>query len=127
MSVVMLVDDDEGIRCSLSEILREEGFAVVEADSVPAALTLAAVSRPNIILCDVCMPGANGLDLMTTLRGDPALQKVPFVLMTASPLRAAGAPVPVLPKPFQLDGLLATIRDAVGRQSSGGSLDRMPT
>jgi CheY-like chemotaxis protein len=110
MSTVMLVDDDEGIRCALGETLREEGFVVVEADSVRAALHLASDSRPNVILCDVCMPDADGLDLINTLRDDPALRMVPVLLITASPLRAASASVPVLPKPFELDELLATIR-----------------
>jgi CheY-like chemotaxis protein len=117
MSKVMLVDDDEGIRCALGETLREEGFAVVEADSVRAALDQVSASRPNIILCDFCMPGADGMDLLATLQADPALRTVPVILITASPLRAASASVPVVPKPFKLDELLAAIRETLGRQS----------
>jgi CheY-like chemotaxis protein len=110
MSTVMLVDDDDGIRCALGETLREEGFVVVEADSVQTALVLVSHSRPNVILCDLCMPGADGLELVKTLHDDPALRTVPILLITASPVRATSASVPVLSKPFELEELLATIR-----------------
>jgi CheY-like chemotaxis protein len=118
MSTVMLVDDDEGIRCALGDTLRDEGFVVVEADCVRTALNLASDSRPNVILCDVCMPDADGLDLVKTLQDDPALRTVPVLLITASPLRASNAAVPVLPKPFDLKELLATIRATVVAERS---------
>lgn len=122
MSTVMLVDDDEGIRCALGETLREEGFVVVEADSARTALDLASDARPNVILCDVCMPDADGLDFIRTLRDDPALRTVPVLLITASPLRAASASVPVLPKPFKLDELLAAIRATLSVPDQGSML-----
>jgi CheY-like chemotaxis protein len=110
MSIVMLIDDDDGIRCALGETLRDEGFEVVEADSAHAALDLASVSHPHIILCDVCMPGPDGLEFVTTLQADPELRTIPVVLMTASPKRVGGASAIVVGKPIDLPDLLAKIR-----------------
>ncbi len=117
MSVVMLIDDDEGIRCALGETLRDEGFEVVEADSAHAALDLASVSPPNIILCDVCMPGPGGLEFVTTLQADPELRTIPVVLMTASPKRVGGASAVVIGKPINVPDLLAKLRGSLDLSS----------
>ncbi len=113
---ILLVEDDRGIRESVAECLRYEGYAVTAvANGVEALASLrAGVHRPRLIVLDLVMPVMNGSEFLDALRGDPALRELPVVLMTAA-MPSGGMGVPAangyLSKPFELDDLLA----AVGR------------
>jgi CheY-like chemotaxis protein len=66
---------------------------------------------PALVLVDLVMPGMSGAELLGRLRAEPALEKVPMVLMTAA-LPASDEPRladEILRKPFELDDLLATV------------------
>jgi CheY-like chemotaxis protein len=66
---------------------------------------------PALVLVDLVMPGMSGADLLRRLRAEPALDKVPMVLMTAALPRSdePGLATEILRKPFDLDDLLATV------------------
>jgi len=111
---VLVVDDDEGLRELIIARMRREGFEVIEAGSGFEALeTLAIVSKSpydqlDLLVMDVRMPGATGLEIARMLRG--AGWDVPVVLITAFPDRdllaeSAELGLTVLAKPFGLDRL----------------------
>ena len=110
---ILVVDDEAPIRDLLEAILAEEGYAVRSAADGLAALAEAERDPPDLILADVMMPRLDGLGLLARLRerGDPT----PVVLVSAASARAAGADAPFVPKPFDLDRLLATIADALAK------------
>ncbi len=82
---VLIVDDDPDIVRLLTMTLRSEGFRLLTASDGNAALAIARVERPDLLLLDWNMPGHDGLEVCRTLRAedDPGLRHVPIVLLTA--------------------------------------------
>ena len=115
-SLILLVEDDPYIREFLALMLNEEGFRTAEAANGGEALRLAALQPPSLVVSDIMMPVLNGYDLVMRLRQDATLCTIPVILMTA----ARGVPpvdVPLVRKPFDIDGLLAVIRDQLARSA----------
>ncbi len=110
---VLVVDDDSGIRDSLAECLASEGYLVDLAQNGAEAIERVRERRPNLIVVDLLMPVMNGYQFLAQLRADPATGGIPVVLMTGATPRA-GQPLPaadaLLPKPFELEDLLAAVR-----------------
>ena len=111
--LILLVEDDAAIRDAVAECLETEGYRVHAAGDGAEALTwLARGEQPALIVLDLVMPVMNGAELLAQVRADPALERVPTLLMTAAivagttPLPAADA---TLVKPFDLDQLLGAI------------------
>ncbi len=113
---ILLVDDENGILDTLKILFRGEGYDVLTANSGKAALSALEVEKPDIVLSDIRMPGAGGLDVMAKVREvDP---EIPVILMTAqASLQTAVRAVNegayyYLQKPFANDELLAICRRA---------------
>jgi CheY-like chemotaxis protein len=85
MTVVLLVDDDEGARESLTELLEETGYSVLQADNGSTALRLLeeVKGRCDIIVLDLMMPTMNGWDFRRKQRGDPRFAGIPVLLMSS--------------------------------------------
>jgi two-component system, NtrC family, nitrogen regulation response regulator NtrX len=66
--IVLVADDEEGIRSSLRMILEYEGMSVLEAASGPEALRIVEESRPDVVLLDIKMPRMDGLEVLAELR-----------------------------------------------------------
>jgi DNA-binding response OmpR family regulator len=65
--VVLIVDDEQVIANTLSIILSKNGFTVMTAYSGKAALELARITPPDLLITDVAMPGMNGIELAITM------------------------------------------------------------
>ncbi len=116
-SLVSVVDDDESVRESLPDLLRELGFAVNAFSSAEEFLTSDSVSQTKCLVLDIGMPGMSGPDLQQELTR--RRQKIPIVFITAhsdttarSRLLDAGA-VECLFKPFSETALLVAINTAL--------------
>ncbi|MDA8370979.1 MAG: response regulator transcription factor [Nocardiopsaceae bacterium] len=118
-SRVLIADDDRAIRESLERALQLEGYAVrTAADGVQ---TLAELhSDPvDVLVLDVMMPGVDGLGVCRVLRAEG--DRTPILMLTArveTPDRVAGLDAGAddyLPKPFELDELLARLRALLRR------------
>ncbi len=79
----MLVEDDEAIRFIAVMALEIGGFRVIECESGLAALQKVPNEQVDLVLCDMMMPGMNGLELMARLRANPGTQHLPVVFLTA--------------------------------------------
>ena len=122
---VLVADDDSGIRESLRLILEDAGYRVVEAvDGVQTLEVLRESSRPMVVLLDLMMPKVDGAGVLGAVAADPKLASHHcFILMTATHKTIGLAfarllselEVPVLPKPFELDAVLAMVERGVGR------------
>jgi DNA-binding NtrC family response regulator len=78
---ILIVDDDAGIRASLSVLLQSWGFEAVQASDAAEATRLVEKHDPDIVISDVVMPETSGLELLRTLKaGDPHR---PVLLITA--------------------------------------------
>ena len=80
---ILVVDDlvDNLILISLS--LQSNGFRVLTANNGEEAIKVASLSRPDLILMDIAMPGVDGLSAVRTIRTIPELRFVPVVALTA--------------------------------------------
>jgi FixJ family two-component response regulator len=124
--MIILVDDDEGVRLSLDGLLRSAGLQSRMFGSAEEALADPHVLEGACVITDLQMQGLNGLEFAGRLRAiDPA---VPILLITAYPtaeaeLRAREAGVLFLSKPFQANDLLAMVEAMLGaaRSRSGTS------
>ena len=90
-SRILVVDDDRDNRELLDVILSWEGFLVLTAASGLEALDSVALQRPDLILLDVMMPGMNGYQVATRIRGDLATKRVSIIMLTALADRDARA------------------------------------
>jgi CheY-like chemotaxis protein len=110
---VLVVDDDEGIRESLCELLADEGYgAIGVANGQEALRYLRAKPTPCLILLDLMMPVMDGWELHRHLKADPRLAALPIIVITAADGDSARSlhAVEVMPKPLPLERIL----DAVG-------------
>jgi CheY-like chemotaxis protein len=115
VSSILVVDDDPAIRALLSEVLGDEGYKVVSVANGQEALYHLHHNGglPQLILLDLMMPTMNGWAFLSHQQQDAKLAGIPVVVMSAGanvqqqPL--AYAPASVLPKPVDVDLLLATV------------------
>lgn len=109
---ILIVDDDADIRAVLSEFLEGEGYAVATAGNGREALTyLRLHPLTSLILLDLMMPIMNGYQFIAERQLDEAVSAIPVVVMTARGAIGTGLPgvTRVLPKPMDLDDLLASL------------------
>jgi len=114
--LVAVIDDDESVRESLPDLIREFGYAAQSFSSAEEFLASDGLSRAGCLILDVVMPGMTGLELQKELnvRG----QRTPVIFITAQKddgLRARvleGGAVELLTKPFSDTALLAALRAA---------------
>ena len=81
-SLVSVVDDDESVRESLPDLLRELGFAAHAFSSAEEFLTSDYVAQTNCLILDIAMPGMTGHDLQRELK--LRRQEIPIIFITAS-------------------------------------------
>ena len=108
---ILVVDDEEDIREMISVVLRQGGYAVLEAADCETAEHTYRRHRGEIdlLLTDVCLPGPNGPELAASLReSEPDL---PVLFMSG--LSEAEAHVPLLRKPFGVAELLHRVKTSV--------------
>jgi CheY-like chemotaxis protein len=112
MTKVLIVDDDEGFRETLSAVLTLEGFDVeVAANGREGLERLATSGPPNVVVLDLMMPVMSGWELIEAMRKDPQLAEIPAAVLSA----ARNPPdlpdsVAIFPKPFALVDLLKFLR-----------------
>jgi CheY-like chemotaxis protein len=115
-TVVLLIDDDLRIRNSLGRLLRVLSYEVVEAADWNAALELAAVQPPDVVVTDLHMPEHSGVDIARLLRSHPELSHIPVIALTATPPRdheTISLFHAVLEKPCAAEDLKRALTDAL--------------
>ena len=118
-ATILVVDDDRAIRESLDRALALEGYRVVAAADGAQALDLVAEEQPDVIVLDLMMPNVDGLTVCRRLRA--RRDRTPILMLTArteTSDRVSGLDAGAddyLPKPFDLDELLARIRALLRR------------
>ena len=105
-----MVEDDESMRELLRLHLSSAGYAVEVADDAIAAGYAVLKAAPDLIVCDVAMPHMDGFELVTALRADQALPRVPVIFLTSDADEGRElAPSEFLSKPVRLEELLAAV------------------
>jgi FixJ family two-component response regulator len=108
--LVSIVDDDESVRESLPDLVRQFGFAAQAFSSAEAFLASESVNETRCLILDIAMPGMSGPDLQRELKSRQTL--IPIIFITAGADRSvrsrllAGGGVECLFKPFSDTALL---------------------
>ncbi|MBI1939661.1 MAG: response regulator transcription factor [Ignavibacteriales bacterium] len=80
---LLIIEDEKDIRGNIVEIFEESGFEVLSADNGMTGIKLAAEEKPDLIICDIIMPGINGFEVKKILNIDRATSAIPFIFLTA--------------------------------------------
>ncbi|HEY2433029.1 MAG TPA: sigma-54 dependent transcriptional regulator [Vicinamibacterales bacterium] len=127
MSRILVIDDDQGVRDSISRMLRGAGYTVETAGSGEEGVTLARGNAFDVILSDMRMPGISGLDVLRRLRDQRV--DTAFIVMTgfgtvdsAVEAMKLGA-VDFVQKPFFRDELLMRVKSVADRRQLARQVD----
>ena len=80
---ILIVDDSPTERYYLTDILVKNGFSVSTAENGEDALLKIRADRPELVLMDVVMPGANGFQVTRSIARDPELSSVPVIICSS--------------------------------------------
>ena len=83
MGKVLLVEDEANIRQLIRYNLEKEHFQVVEAIDGLQGIKLAKTEKPNLLILDLMLPGADGLEVCRTLKGNTLTAALPIIMLTA--------------------------------------------
>lgn len=139
---VLLVEDTEDVRISVSELLEMNGYRCITAEHGMDGLEKARESKPDVIVSDIMMPVMDGYDLARKLAVEDTLSHIPVIMLTAKTEEQdmlAGlelGAVDYLTKPFNSSELMLKIRNIISRRQRfkqntwltlmADSLDREP-
>ncbi|HYC70304.1 MAG TPA: hybrid sensor histidine kinase/response regulator [Opitutaceae bacterium] len=129
LKTVLVIDDDRRLRPVLAAALDAHGFRTLTASNAAEGIELARKNLPDIILCDIDMPGMNGRRALQAMRADPELADRQFVLMTGNMAYAdprasmdLGAD-DFLFKPFSIDDLRSCVAARLKRAALSRHLE----
>ena len=80
---ILVVEDEKEIRDLLAHYLRKEGFSAVLASDGETAILKARKEKPDLVLLDILLPKADGLEVLRTIRSDDTIGRTPVVMLTA--------------------------------------------
>jgi len=116
-TTVLIVDDEEAIRVSLKEALADEGYTVLDAATGEEGISLVRSKRPDLVLLDMKLPKASGLDVLKQVR--KLQDDIVVVIMTAFADVASAVKCmrygayDYVNKPFSIDTLKIVVRNAL--------------
>ncbi|HEY3167238.1 MAG TPA: UDP-3-O-acyl-N-acetylglucosamine deacetylase, partial [Candidatus Binatia bacterium] len=121
---ILVVDDEDGVRESVREVLSDEGYRVVDTADGARVLEIIKKERPELVLLDIWMPQVDGIGLLKEIKSHEPEINVVMVsghgnIHTAVTATKFGA-FDFIEKPVSLDGLLLTVQRALGELPAVG-------
>jgi CheY-like chemotaxis protein len=126
---ILVVEDEPAFADVVSELLAEEGYAVVRARDGMTAINMLAAKRlqPDLIVCDVMMPGMRGERVAAEIRKRCPSLRLPIVLMSASADPGVKLrDVTFVSKPFDVREFLSTIEQMLTEQPQQSRVAAQP-
>jgi diguanylate cyclase (GGDEF)-like protein len=124
MKKILVIEDEDFVRENILELLDVEGFEAIGAENGQVGLNLAKGIIPDLILCDVMMPGLDGYGVLRAIRQDALMASIPFIFLTAKAAKAdfrqgmeLGAD-DYITKPFTRAELLGAITSRLKKQAT---------
>jgi len=123
-AMILIVEDNPGSLMLATVALEIEGFAVAGAETAAQARSVLAHATPDLILMDIQLPDADGLEFTKELKADPANAGIPVIALTAHAMplheraaRAAGC-VGFIAKPWTPEALSRDVRAVLAAEAS---------
>ena len=116
MKRILIIEDNIAIRENTKELLELNAYKVVTAENGTIGFDLAKTFKPDIILCDILMPGAEGRRFLKLAHENAQVQSIPLIFLSAEPLNYKARESLIrkgdqyLLKPFSEEDLLGAIR-----------------
>jgi DNA-binding response OmpR family regulator len=126
--LVMVIEDEKDIRDLVRYNLEKSGFRVAVAGDGEEGLAQLFASRPDALVLDLMLPGANGLEILRELRGEPTTHDLPVLVLTARSaemdklLGFEHGADDYLTKPFSPRELVARVKALVRRARPSGMM-----
>jgi DNA-binding response OmpR family regulator len=121
---VLIIEDEEEAAELFAEMMRVSGFRVLKTFSSTPAMQMMINEQPDIIILDIMMPDKSGLDILREMHSDPAVARIPVIVVSAKGLPAdiklgmdAGA-FTYLTKPVGFFELKEAVLNALGGQGT---------
>jgi CheY-like chemotaxis protein len=120
---ILVADDEPDVVAYLSALLKDHGYEVLEASTGEETIETALRERPDLVTLDITMPETTGVKVYRVLREDPALRRIPVVIVTGishdfkrfiSTRRAVPPPEGYLEKPIKPEDFLAEVQRLLG-------------
>lgn len=115
-TLILVIEDEKALRENISEIIAHYGFRVISTPTGEEGLTMALEYIPDIIICDIMLPGIDGFEVFARIKQLPQLSSTAFMFLTAKSTRSdtrigmnMGAD-DYLTKPFTKEELVNSIR-----------------
>lgn len=133
MYKILVIEDDPAVQENLKIILTFEQFQVMTASTGEEGITTAIQRVPDLILCDIMMPGLDGYGVIKAVRSHPDTRTVPFIFLTAKANPAdsrlgmnCGAD-DYITKPFTPQDVIEAVHSRLRRQAEihGTAVDRL--
>jgi len=124
MAKILYIEDIEDNLTLVQKIITSHGHEFLWANNAEMGLDIALETQPDLILLDLGLPDSDGQTLSVWLRGEPTLESVPIIVLTAWPEEVARHTVEAygldgfLCKPFSLTKLMQMIDAALDAKSS---------
>ncbi len=88
MKTILIIEDNEDIRENVAEILMLSDYKVLTAANGKEGVEVAQRATPDLIICDIMMPGLDGYGVLHILHKDPKTQNIPFIFLTSKSERS---------------------------------------
>jgi two-component system sensor histidine kinase/response regulator len=124
MARVLLIDDDDMLRDVYAEMLDATGHQAMRAGTGATGIEMIRSTRPDLVICDVNMPGMDGYAVLDAVRADPQIASTPFLFLTGLDARhhfraamSLGAD-DYLSKPVRQEDLVAAVEARLARRAA---------
>src|SRR4051812_24460069 len=125
---ILVIEDNPANLALVEYLLNAFGYVTLTATDGASGVRVAREKRPDLVICDLQMPGLNGYEVLERLRADPALQGTPVIAVTAFSMQDDQTKVLAagfngyLSKPIEPERFVAQIEEYLPRaQRRGGS------
>ena len=117
MALLLIIEDDDVLRENTKSLLELHGYEVAVAADGNEGLALLQILKPDLIICDIMMPGINGFEVKSSLNQIPELASIPFIFLTGKTAESAvnmgmslGASA-FITKPFKVKEVIVRINE----------------
>ena len=107
---ILVADDEDFIAAMIAELLRDSEYEVETVHNGRDAIRALCAQPPDLVITDIMMPHASGLDVLDALREHAETRETPVILMSAAAEpRIRDANVRFIPKPFNIQAVLEAV------------------
>lgn len=124
MKKILFIEDEAVLQKTFTEILKKEGYKVINSLDGETGLRLARSQKPDLVLLDIVLPRLQGLDVLKALKGDPETKNIPVIIMTnletpqdIEKALTLGATTYLLKTQYTLTEIAEKIKDAIGENN----------